>query len=293
VGTLFIQQVVAGLASGALYALLALAVVLVFRVSRVANFAQGEMAMISTFVAYLLMERTGMPLLLALFGDLLFAGVLGFILYFAIARSMSAGDPLNVTISTLGLQIALNAAALSVWGETQPFPFPAIVSVSPVRVGSFLISQLHLAIIAAVLLAALGLFLFFRYTMAGLAARAVALDRTVAALMGIPVERVIAQSWILGSVLGALAGAMFAPLTFLSSFMMQGFLLKAFSVAILGGMTSWPGVVVGGLLFGVVENVVSGYVSNVWQPAISYITIILVLLLRPAGLFSTLYRGRV
>jgi branched-chain amino acid transport system permease protein len=284
--------VAGGLASGALYGLLALAIVLIFRVSGVANFAQGEVAMISAFATYQFITLK-MPLWLAVVGGLAFSAIFGITLFFLIIIPMRGAPPLRATIATLGAQIALSATAVKLWAANQPYRFPSFVPLDGVTIHGINISQPHLLILTVTVVLVVALWIFFHHTKAGLAMRTVSQSQTVARLCGIPVERVLAQTWALSCMTSAMAGILFAPIVFLSTSMMDPFQLRAFTAAILGGMQSWPGVVIGGLIFGVMENLVSAYLSSQLQPAIAYLTIVLVLLFRPAGLFGRRHLARV
>ncbi len=289
---MFIGQISGGLASGALYGLLALAIVLVFRVSQVANFAQGDMAMVSTFVAYGAIGA-GLPLWAGLLVGLAFAAALGAAVYALIVWPMRNADPMMVTIATLGLQIVMNAVAVRLWANNQPYRFPPVVAAASVRLGGLDVPTSSLIVLVATLVAVGLLWSFFSFTRAGLVLRTVAQNPMVARLCGIRVGRGVAYAWVISSMVGALAGMLFAPTVFLATFMMDPLQLRSFTAAVLGGMTSWPGVVVGGIGFGALENLGSAYISNELQPAIAYLVIVAVLLVRPAGLFGKFYRGRV
>jgi branched-chain amino acid transport system permease protein len=283
----FLQQVVSGLASGGIYASLALALVLIYRATQVINFAQGEMAMLTTFVAWSLMER--MPYWPAFALTLLIAFAGGAALELALIRPVQNAPVLTIVIVTIGLFIGLNGLARRIWG-TQPRTLESPFSTDPIRIGGVAFSVQDLGIIA-VSLAIVGLlFAFFRYTKLGLALRAAAANPAESRLVGIRVSLMLALGWGLAAVLGAVAGMMAAPP--LGSFdqnLMQPILLYAFAAAVLGGIDSPLGAVVGGLAIGVIVNLAGTYVDFVGADLrlpVALLVILVVLLVRPSGLFG-------
>jgi branched-chain amino acid transport system permease protein len=283
----FLQQVVSGLASGGIYASLALALVLIYRATQVINFAQGEMAMFMTFVAWSLMNH--MPYWPAFALTLVLAFLGGAALELALIRPVQNAPVLTVVIVTIGLFIGLNGLARRIWGN-QPRTLDSPFSTDPIRVGGVAFSAQDLGIIA-VSLAIVGLlFAFFQYTRLGLGLRAAALNPAASRLVGIRVSMMLALGWGLAAMLGAVAGMMAAPP--LGSFdqnLMQPILLYAFAAAVLGGVDSPLGAVVGGLAIGVLVNLVGTYVDFVGADLrlpFALLVILAVLLVRPAGLFG-------
>jgi branched-chain amino acid transport system permease protein len=283
----FLQQVVSGLASGGIYASLALALVLIYRATGVVNFAQGEMAMFTTFVAWSLMNH--MPYLPAFVLTLGLAFIGGAAIELAVIRPVQNAPPLTVVIVTIGLLIGINGLARRIWGN-EPRTLESPFSTNPVRIGGVAFSWQDLGVIA-VSLALVGLlFLFFRYTKVGLALRAAALNPDASRLVGVRVSAMLAIGWGLAAVLGAVAGMMAAPP--LGSFdqnLMQPILLYAFAAAVLGGIDSPLGAVLGGLTLGVVVNLVGTYVDFVGAELrlpVALAIILVVLVVRPAGLFG-------
>jgi branched-chain amino acid transport system permease protein len=283
----FLQQVVSGLASGGIYAGLALALVLIYRATGVVNFAQGEMAMFTTFVAWSLMNH--MPYLPAFALTLLIAFAGGAALELALIRPVQSAPPLTVVIVTIGMLIGLNGLARRIWGN-EPRTLESPFSTDPVRIGGVAFSIQDLGIIAVSLAIVALLAVFFRFTKLGLGLRAAAVNPAEARLVGVRVSLMLALGWGLAAVLGAVAGMMAAPP--LGSFdqnLMQPILLYAFAAAVLGGVDSPIGAVVGGLSLGVVVNLVGTYVDFVGADLrlpVALSVILLVLLVRPAGLFG-------
>jgi branched-chain amino acid transport system permease protein len=283
----FLQQVVSGLASGGIYASLALALVLIYRATQVVNFAQGEMAMFTTFVAWSLMNH--MPYWPAFVLTLVLAFAGGAALELVLIRPVQNAPVLTIVIVTIGLLIGLNGLARRIWGS-EPRTLDSPFSTDPIRIGGVAFSIQDFGIIG-VSLALVGLlFLFFQYTKLGLGLRAAALNPVASRLIGVRVSLMLALGWGLAAVLGAVAGMMAAPP--LGSFdqnLMQPILLYAFAAAVLGGIDSPLGAVVGGLLLGVIVNLAGTYVDFVGADLrlpVALAIILVVLLLRPAGLFG-------
>ena len=282
------QQVVAGLSSGGTYALLAVALVLIYRATGVVNFAQGEMAMFSTFIAWTLTDH-GLGYWPA-FAVTVAASLLGGVALERVTiRPVERASVLTVAILTIGLFFLFNGAAFWIWSpevKSMPSPF----STRPIHIAGVAFSIADLGIIAVSLGAVLLLWAFFRFTKLGLAMRAAALNPDSSRLVGVRVSWTIALGWGLAAALGAVAGLLAAP--GLGSFdqnFMQPILLYAFAGAVLGGIESALGAVVGSLLLGVFLNLIGTYVSwvgtDLRQPA-ALAVILGVLLVRPAGLFG-------
>ncbi|MEA4884197.1 MAG: branched-chain amino acid ABC transporter permease [Clostridia bacterium] len=286
------QQIVSGLSAGCLYALAALGLVLIYRTMDIVNFAHGEMAMISTFVAHTLLVRAGLPYVLAALGALVFAALFGMIVERVFLRPIQNGPLISMMIMTLGLLMVLSGAAGWVWGF-DPMSFPRAVRGAPLFVGDLIITRDTLLVLAVTLAMAGALYAVLRFTMAGIAIRATSQNSRAARLMGVPVPRVYSLTWGISAVLGAVAGILIAPTTFLSPSMMAEVQIKAFTAAVLGGFTSLPGAVLGGLLLGVLENIVAGYISTQLKSTFAFALIMVVLFIRPNGLLGSTQRRKV
>jgi branched-chain amino acid transport system permease protein len=284
----FVQVVVDGIADGSVYAALALALVLIFRSTGVVNFAQGEMAMFATFVAWALADA-GVPLVLALAGALAFAFVAGVVVERVLIRPVEGGNPLNLVIVTLGLFILVNALAGWIFGfDLRDFPrlFPGGVA----RIGGISLSIESLGIIAVLLVVVGLLWLLFTHTPVGLTMRAAAQDPASARLVGVPVGRMLMLGWGLASLLGALAGVLVAHRLFLDTNLMAGVLVYSFAGAALGGFDSPIGAVVGSWIIGVTEALAGTYVDAIGSDLkvlVPLTVIFVVLLVRPSGLFGS------
>ncbi|EIF31525.1 branched-chain amino acid ABC-type transport system, permease component [Burkholderia sp. Ch1-1] len=280
------ELIIGGLASGSLYALIGIAVVLVLQATDVPNFAQGEMAMFSTFVAYTMLNTYSLSWWIALPAAIAFAALQGIVVQQLIIRPLLGSPTINAVIATLGLNMALHSVAGMIWGNlTNVFTSPVAdlpvfrlfgVNVSPDSALTILVSVAMIIVFTLIL----------RHTRAGIALRAASQDQAVAKLMGISVSRSFALAWAMGSVAGLVAGILVAPILFLDVNLMAPLLIKGFAGAVLGGLSSLPGVFVGGLLLGVVENLLGAYVSGTFNEALSFILIIVVLIVAPAGIFG-------
>ena len=283
---MFGQQVVSGLSAGCLYALAALGLVLIYRTMDIVNFAHGEMAMVSTFMAHTLLVRLGLSYIPAALGAIIFAFIFGMAVERVFLRPIQGGPLISLMIMTLGLFMVFNGAAGWVWGF-DPVSFPRAVSGRPIWLGDLIITRDSILVLAVTIAMALALYVVLRFTMAGIAIRATSQNSRAARLMGVPVPKVYALTWGISAVLGAVAGILIAPTTFLSPSMMAEVQIKAFTAAVLGGFSSLPGAVVGGLLLGVLENLVAGYISTELKSTFAFALIVVVLFIRPSGLLGT------
>jgi branched-chain amino acid transport system permease protein len=283
----FMQQVVSGLATGGIYGSLALAIVLIYRATRVINFAQGEMGMFAAFIALWLID-SGWPYWAAFFATLGIAFVGGVALERVVIRPVERAPVVTVVIVTVGLLIGLNGAAFWIWGgDTRAFP--SAFSTRAIHVGGVAFSIQDLGVIGVSLGMVGLLYLFFQFTKAGLALRAACLNPNASRLVGVRVSWMLALGWGLASVLGAVSAMMIAPTVFLDPNMMRPVLLYAIAAAILGGLESPLGAVVGGLALGVGLNLLSTYVDFVGDALklpVAFIVILAVLLVKPTGLFG-------
>jgi branched-chain amino acid transport system permease protein len=285
-----LQQVFSGLAAGSIYASVALALVMIYRSTDLVNFAQGEMAMFSTYIAWTLVNA-GLPFWAAFAITLIVSFLGGMLIERVVIRPVENAPVLAAVVVTIGLLLIFNSVAGWIYSYTvQDFPSPF-----PDRpLFHALITTRDLGVIAVTLIMLVLLFLFFRFTSTGLAMRAAAQNPASARLCGIRVGRMLAIGWGLAAAIGATAGIMVAPVLFLDPNMMGGVLLYAFTGALLGGITSPVGAVVGGLIVGVTENLVGTYlIASQLKLTVALALIILVLVFRPNGLFGTAIVRRV
>jgi branched-chain amino acid transport system permease protein len=284
----FIQLVIDGIAIGSIYGALALALVLIFRSTGIVNFAQGEMAMFSTFVAWGLVEA-GLPLGLALLATfaLSFAG--GMLVERVLIRPVEGSDELTILIVTLGLFILINSGAGWIWGFENR-SFPRALPGGSADLAGIRVSYESLGIVAVLLTVSGLLFVLFQHTKLGLAMRAAAANPASSRLVGINVGRTLMIGWGLAALLGALAGVLVAPQLFLDVNLMGGVLVYSFAAATLGGFDSPKGAIIGGWIIGVAETLAGDYIGWIGSDLTILVPLGIifgVLLVRPNGLFGS------
>ena len=283
----FLQQVLSGIATGGIYASLALALVLIYNAMGLVNFAQGEMAMLATFLAYSLIGRglsywIVLPVVIAV----AFAG--GLVIQRVIIRPVERAPVLTLVIVTLGLATLINGLAGFIYGYV-PRPFPSPFSVQTVNILGAVASYQDLGVIAVSGVVLLLMYILLQRTTLGLAMRAAAHHPEASRLLGVRASWMLALGWGLASAAGAVSGIMVAPVLVLQPNMMQTVIIFAFAAAVLGGIESPLGAVVGGLIVGVTVNLAGAYVPGVGgdlQLAVAFAIIIAVLVIRPNGLFG-------
>jgi branched-chain amino acid transport system permease protein len=287
----FLHQLLSGFANGAIYASLALALVMIYQATHLVNFAQGEMAMFSTYVAWAMIE-SGFPYWVAFGLTLVFSFVGGAAIERIIIRPVERAPVLTIVIVFIGLVLILNSLAGWIFSYTIknfPSPFPsnawyASKYMSPHEVGTIVVTLVVLILV----------FLFFRFTPLGLAMRASAQNPESSRLVGIRVGWMLAFGWGLAGAIGAVAGMMAAPIVYLDPNMMSGILLYGFAGALLGGIDNPWGAVLGGFLVGVLENIAGAYVVGTeLKLTVALVIIVVVLLFKPAGLFGRTLVARV
>src|SRR5467141_1906407 len=281
----FLQQVVSGLAVGGIFASLALALVLIYNAMGLVNLAQGEMAMLATFVAYALVNR-GMSYCIAFPVALVLAFGGGIVIQRIVIRPVERAPLLTLVIITLGLATLLNGLAGFIFGYV-PRSFPSPFSVQTVDILGAFVSYQDLSVIAVSAVVLLAIFLLLQRTTIGLTLRAAAHHPEASRLLGIRVSWMLALGWGLASAVGAVSGIMVAPILLLEPNMMQTIIIYAFAAAVLGGIESPLGAVVGGLVVGVTVNLVGAYVAGGdLELAVALAFIVGVLVIKPNGLFG-------
>jgi branched-chain amino acid transport system permease protein len=289
----FIDLTLNGISTGAIYAAVALALVLIWRSTRIVNFAQGAMLMFTTFIASGVIDGGGSYVLG--FAVALASGfVLGAVVERVLVRPVENAPQLNAVILTLGLYTLLVAVAGMIWGNT-PRSFPAAFSLRGYRVGgtTLLFTPNDTFTVLVVLVVAALLALLFRRTTLGLRMRAAAFAPEVARLLGVRVGRMLTLGWALAAVTGALAGVLVAPSVFVGPNNFDPILISGFVAAVIGGLDSPPGAVIGGLLLGLALSYVSGYEGSALVPLAALVILMIVLMIRPTGLFAATRERRV
>jgi branched-chain amino acid transport system permease protein len=283
----FLEFTLGGISTGMIYAAIALSLVLIWRGTRVLNYAQGGMAMFTTYIALIVINHTGnywLGFVVALACGL----ALGAVLERSVVRPTLRRPQLNAVIVTIGLLIFLEGLAGIIYGG-QYRSFPPAYSITGIKVGSLALGISPAAIFtaAAVLVAAVALALLFQYTSVGLRLRATAFSPDVARLLGVRIGRVLTLGWALAGLLGALAGLLVTPTTFLYPNSMDAIFVLGFTAAVIGGLDSPVGAIVGGLILGVGLSYVGGYLGSDLVEIAGLVALVAVLMLRPSGLFST------
>ena len=290
----FFQQITSGLAIGSIFASLALALVLIYRTTDVVNFAQGEMATFTTYIAWSLMNH-GLSYWPAFVLTLLIAFAGGVGIERVLIRPVEHRPEIVIVIMTIGILIVINGLTGWIWGaevKAVDSPFPN----KTVDVAGVAISTQDIGTFCVCIVSVLVLWAFFRFTTLGLAMRAVAVNSGASRLMGVRVGWMLALGWGFAAVLGAIAGLMAAPTAFLDPNMMLVILVYAFAAAVLGGIDSPIGAVVGGLILGVTVNLLGRYVDLVGEELklpTALAVLLLVLVIRPQGLFGRVIVRRV
>jgi branched-chain amino acid transport system permease protein len=288
----FLQTLVSGIAVGSSYALMGLAMVIIYKTSEVPNFAQGEMALISAYLAFMMIDQLGYPYYVSFIGALVFSFLLGCFLEFAILRRAKEPNILGMIVITIGIEMVLLGLVSWKFGaDPQTMSFP-ISPYDSVAIGEVFISGLELLTLIVALLIMVTLFLFFRYSKHGVAMKATQQNQMAARVMGIRTNRIMMFTWGVSSIVGCVAGILISPVT-MQPFMMWDPLLKGFAAAVMGGMTSLPGAVFGAYMLGIIENLFGGYVSIEFKSSVAFAVIVIVLCIKPSGLFAKHYVKKV
>ncbi len=283
----FVEFTLGGISVGMIYAAIALSLVLIWRGTRILNYSQGGIAMFTAYVALVVINHTGDYWLG--FAAALAAGlVMGAALERVVVRPVANKPALNAVIVTIGLLILIEGVAGIIYGG-QFRSFPAAFSVTGIKIGSFAlgVSWNDVFIAVAVLAAALVLAAVFRFTAVGLRMRATAFSPSIARLLGVRIGRVLTLGWALAGLFGALAGVLVSPSTFLYPNSMDSIFVLGFTAAVIGGLDSPAGAIVGGVILGVLLNYVGGYLGSDLVLLFGLVILVLVLMVRPSGLFST------
>jgi len=277
--------VATGLVSGATYGLIAMGFALIYKSTGVVNFAQGELVMLTAYVSFSLANALGLSLVPLLVVTIPISMAIGLALERLIIRPMLGEPVFSIVMATVGLAVILRGIVVLIWGS-EPLNFPAGLPTTVVSVAGVPFYPAQLCLLGALALVTLGAWLFLRFTRLGMAMRAVAANETAALLMGISVDRIHAAAWMLSAGIAAVAGVLFAVNFKLApDLWFQG--LKSFPAVILGGLDSVIGAALAGLIIGVIENLAQGYLGEGLREIAGFVVIIIVLMVRPYGLFGS------
>jgi len=287
----FIAQVLSGLATGGIYASVALALVMIYQATHLVNFAQGELAMFCTYIAWAMIDA-GFPYWAAFAATMVLAFVIGVAIERLVIRPVEGSSVLAVVVVFIGLLVIFNSLAGWIFTYTIK-PFPSPFPAQPLF-GNRYLSSHELGAIGVTLVVLFLLYVFFRFTPLGLAMRAAAQNPESSRLVGIRVGWMLALGWGLAAAIGSIAGMMVAPIVYLDPNMMGGVLLYAFAAALVGGIDNPMGAVIGGFIVGVLENVLGAFViGNELKLSVALVIIIGVLLVKPSGFFGRVHVTRV
>jgi branched-chain amino acid transport system permease protein len=284
-----------GLTTGAIYALIALGIVIVYRATNVVNFAHGEMFMLAGFMAWTAHVTYGLPYVSALAIAVAATFALSLLIYqFAFRPLMTSKDLNPILLVMVGLSFVLKGVARDVWGgKGDNLTFPPLVSPEPIQVAGVMVMSQQLVVLIAAFLVMAALLLLLRYTRAGKFMHATADNPKAARLVGLRVDRVYMYTFGVGAAVAAISAVLMAPLTLLNPDMGFGLFIKGFAAAVLGGLTSVAGAVVGGLLLGIAEQMSAGYIESGTQEVAAFVVIVLVMIFIPTGLFGAKASRRV
>lgn len=281
---LFLQLTMTGLTNGAVFALVALGFVLIYKSSDVINFAQGEFLLVGAYLIYALVAEFGLPWSLGILITLGLAVLLGVLVERLVLRPLIGEPVISVIMVTIGISSLLRAIVNATWG-TYGRAFPAFIPSTNVYIFNAVVPADRLIAIALGVLLLGAFTLFFRYSADGIAMRATADDQQAALSMGISVKHIFAVAWSISAVTAAVAGALVANIVGVSGDVSR-IGLRVFPVVILGGLDSVPGAVIGGVIIGLLEAYTGGYIGAGLSPVLPFIALILILMLRPYGLFG-------
>lgn len=290
----FFQQLLNGITSGAVYASLGLALVLIYRTTNIANFAQGEMATFSAFLSWQI-TQFGVPIAWSILLVMIISILIGAVVYAVIVRPVQHKDEMTIIIVTLGLFLAFNSATGAIWGfmqKSSPSPFPT----TSWTLGSLRISAELLSFVGVLVAVSGGLYLLFQKTRLGMALRAAASNAQSAQLVGIPYTKMMIFGWGMAAALGAVSGALVASRLTLDPNMMADVIIYAFASAVVGGMSSYVGAVVGGIVVGASQAFSTAFLPGLGadlQIIVPLLLIVTVLIIKPEGLFGKTVAARV
>ncbi|MDR6333128.1 branched-chain amino acid transport system permease protein [Xanthobacter flavus] len=285
--TMLSYLLLSGITTGALYALVALGLVVVNKATGVINFAQGELFMVAGFIAWSIHVQFGLDFALALAGAVLVGFVLGCAIDRIAFRPLLRADVVAIVLATVGISFMLKGIGRIIWGGKGDYlSFPPITSTDPIMLGDIVLVPQQIAVLAGAIAIMVAFGAFFRFTRIGKMMQATADNAKAATLVGIRIERIYTLAFGTGAAVAAAAAVLAAPLTLLYPDMGFSFFIKGFAAAVVGGLTSLPGAVVGGLAIGIVEALAGGYIHSSMMEVSAFIAIMLVLLIRPTGLLS-------
>ncbi len=284
-----LQSLISGIVIGSIYALVALGFVLIYKSTAVINFAQGELLLFGAYICLTLVVTLKIPFWFAFFATLIAAALLGFLLERFFLRPMIGEPIISIIMLTIGLASFLKAVLHLIWGS-ETLVFPEIFPSEPLRFGPLLVSQVYLYSVAFAIICLVLFNIYFRFSRSGIAMRAVANDQQAAQSMGISIKRVFANAWAIAAVVASIGGILIGNINGVNS-SLSSFGLKVFPAVILGGLDSIPGAIIGGVIIGVLEALAGIYIDPLVEggskEVVPFIVLVIVLMIKPYGLFGT------
>ncbi|NIP15727.1 MAG: branched-chain amino acid ABC transporter permease [Pseudomonadales bacterium] len=287
-----LQLLISGVSQGCVYGLIALGFVLIYKATEMVNFAQGDVMMLGAFVAFSLINLMELPFLWGFTGALATMAVVGVLLERLLLRPMIGEPHFAVLMLTIGLGFILRAAAGAIWGN-EPHALNSPYAGEVLRFDELVVGYENIVIIVGTAVLCGLLFAFFRFTRVGVAMQAASQNQLAAYYVGIPVKRIYSLVWALSATIAACAGILIAPVTLIDPLMGSFLGIKAFAAAIVGGFGSLPGAILGGLLVGITEQFVGLYLPPGFADVSAYVLLLVMLMIRPEGLFATMQRKKV
>jgi branched-chain amino acid transport system permease protein len=286
-----LQLLISGISQGCVYGLIALGFVLIYKATEMVNFAQGDLMMIGAFIAFSLINLAGWPFAWGVLVAIIAMALLGALLERIVLRPMIGEPPFAVLMITIGLGFVLRAVAGAIWGG-EPRNISSPFSGGVLRLGDVAIGYENIAIIVVTTILCVALALFFSFTRLGIAMQAASQNQLAAYYVGIPVKRIFSIVWAISAAIAAIAGILVAPVSLIDP--MMGFVgIKAFAAAIVGGFGNLKGAMIGGILIGIVEQFAGLYLPTGFSDTSAYVLLLVMLVLRPEGLFSTIQAKKV
>lgn len=286
-----LQLLISGISQGCVYGLIALGFVLIYKATEMINFAQGDIMMLGVYVAITFISILGWPFYLAIPATILVMAAIGVVIERLLLRPMIGEPPFAVLMLTIGLGFVLRALVGAIWGnEPRALPMPYVGEV--IRLGELVIGYENIAIVLGTALLCILMWVFFRFSRVGLAMQATSQNQLAAFYVGIPVKRMFSLVWALSAAIAAIAGILTAPVSLVDPLIgLVG--IKAFAAAIVGGFGSLPGAIIGGLLVGIVEQFAGLYLPPGFADVSAYVLLLIMLVIRPQGLFATMQKKKV
>jgi branched-chain amino acid transport system permease protein len=288
-----LKLLIYGIGTGSIYSLSAVGLVIIFKPTGVTNFAQGDFSMLGAYFVLQLHVFMGLPYVISFILLLPFSVFIGVIVGTLVNIPLKQNRITHVILATLGMGIVLQNLVFLKYGANT-FYFPSVFPKEPIKLwGISIITYDYLFILAITLAVIITIGFFFQYSNFGIAMRATAQNRVAALLSGISTKTVIGTSWGLATMVAMIAGVLYVPLIGITPYMGLGIVLKAFTAAVIGGLTSLGGAVIAGLILGIIDNLVGGYLSPVFENSVTFIVLLLIMTFRPSGLFAPHVRTRV